>query len=46
MGLSKFRILDSWLYDIMDVSTILRLQCWRVRWPKKGKSDDCKDANE
>lgn len=21
-------------------------KCWRVRWPKKGKSDDCKDANE
>ncbi|CAL5184198.1 unnamed protein product [Lathyrus oleraceus] len=21
-------------------------KCWRVRWPKKGKLDDCKDANE
>ncbi|CAJ1963040.1 unnamed protein product [Sphenostylis stenocarpa] len=21
-------------------------KCWRVRWPKKGKLDNCKDANE
>lgn len=21
-------------------------KCWRVRWPGKGKSDNCKDANE
>ncbi|XP_020230809.1 twinkle homolog protein, chloroplastic/mitochondrial isoform X2 [Cajanus cajan] len=21
-------------------------KCWRVRWPKKGSSDNCKDANE
>lgn len=33
-------------FHIFNLIFLGGCRCWRVRWPKKGKSDNCKDANE